>query len=76
MHFLTSLIIFSGFVFVVGLGLVKVIWDLSEMSVHAPPNVLAAPFGGAGGAEEGHANITSHMETHRGIQNESLDVQS
>jgi hypothetical protein len=27
-----------GFVFVLCLGLVKVIWDLSETSVHAPPH--------------------------------------
>jgi hypothetical protein len=33
MHFLTWLIIFSGFVFVLCVGVVQVIWDLSEMSI-------------------------------------------
>jgi hypothetical protein len=37
MHFLTSLIIVAGFVFVICLGLVKLIWDLSQMSVHEAP---------------------------------------
>jgi hypothetical protein len=45
MHLLTSLIIISGFVFVFCLGLVKVIWDLSEMSAHVPPEMLAMPCG-------------------------------
>jgi hypothetical protein len=35
MHFLASLIIFLGFVLVICLGLVQVIWDLSETSVHS-----------------------------------------
>jgi hypothetical protein len=39
MHLLTSLIIFSGFVFVFCFGLIKVIWDLSEMSVHVSPHI-------------------------------------
>jgi hypothetical protein len=41
MHFLTSLIIFSGFVFVFCLGLVQVLWDLSDISVHASPQMPA-----------------------------------
>jgi len=41
--FLTALIIITGFVFVICLGLIKVIWDLSEMSIHVPPEV---PSGG------------------------------
>jgi hypothetical protein len=63
MHFLTSLIIFSGFVFLFCLGLIKVIWDLSEMSVHESPHMLATPHSGAGGAEEGHANATAAYES-------------
>jgi hypothetical protein len=39
MHFITSLIIFCGFAFVVCLGLFNVISDLSEMSVHESPHV-------------------------------------
>jgi|HubBroStandDraft_1064217.scaffolds.fasta_scaffold429277_2 hypothetical protein len=40
MHFLTSLIIVVGFVFVVCLGLVKMIWDLSQLSFHESPVML------------------------------------
>jgi hypothetical protein len=46
MHFLTSLIIFTGFVFVICLGLVQVIWELSKMSAHASPRMLSTPHGG------------------------------
>jgi|HubBroStandDraft_1064217.scaffolds.fasta_scaffold116302_1 hypothetical protein len=35
MHFLIALITIIAFVFVFCLGLVKVVWDLSEMSVGA-----------------------------------------
>jgi hypothetical protein len=41
MHFLTSLIIFSGFVFVICLGLVQVVCDLSRMSGHTSPHMLS-----------------------------------
>jgi hypothetical protein len=40
MHFLASLIIICCFVFVLFFGLVQVISDLSEMSVHTPPEIL------------------------------------
>jgi hypothetical protein len=63
MHFLTSLIIFFGFVFVVCLSLVNVIWDLSAMSVHVAPHMLATPHNGANGAEEGHPNATAAYES-------------
>jgi hypothetical protein len=63
MNCLTSLFIFSGFVFVFCLGLVNVIWDLAEMSVHASPHMLAAPHSGASGAEDGHANATPAYES-------------
>jgi hypothetical protein len=49
MHVLTSLIIFFGFVLVIWLGLVQVIWDLSETSTHASPHVLATPPNGTNG---------------------------
>jgi len=54
MHFLTSLIIFFGFVLVICLGLVQVIWDLSETSTHASPHVLATPPNGTNGPQDGH----------------------
>ena len=47
MHFLTWLTIFSGFVLVLCLGVVQVIWDLSEMSVQ----------------EEGSANAPAAYES-------------
>ena len=43
MHVLTSLLIFVGFVLVICLGVVQVIWDLSETSTHASPQMLAMP---------------------------------
>jgi hypothetical protein len=39
MHVWTSLIIFVGFVLVICLGLIQVIWDLSETSTHASPQM-------------------------------------
>jgi len=63
MHLLTSLIIILGLVFVFCLGLVKVIWDLSEMSAHVPPEMLAMPCGRVLEAEQGHANATEIYET-------------
>ena len=39
MHFLTSLIILGGFVFVICLGLLKLTRDLSEMSFHEAPEL-------------------------------------
>jgi hypothetical protein len=63
MHFLTSLIIFSGFVLVICLGLVQVIWDLSETSTHASPHIPATPHGGPSQAEEGHAIVTAAYES-------------
>ncbi len=49
MHVLTSLIIFLGFVLVIFLGLIQVIWDLSETSTHASPHMLATPLNGTSG---------------------------
>jgi hypothetical protein len=63
MDFLTSLIIVAGFVFVVCLGVVKVIWDLSEMSVHAPPEMLPMPCGEFLEDEQGHANVDELYES-------------
>jgi hypothetical protein len=56
MHILTSLIIFLGFVLVICLGLVQVIWDLSEMSAHASPHVLATPPSRTSCPKDGHPN--------------------
>jgi hypothetical protein len=56
MHFLTSLIIFSGFMFVLCFGLLKVIWDLSQLSVHSAPDVPATSCQGLGAAGAPRAN--------------------
>jgi hypothetical protein len=53
MHILTSLIIFLGFVLIICVGLVQVIWDLSEMSTHASPQMLAPPPNGTVGPRNG-----------------------
>ena len=43
MRFLTSLIMVFGFAFGVCLSLVKMIWDLSQVSVHESPAILETP---------------------------------
>jgi hypothetical protein len=43
MHFLTSLVIVFGFVFVVCLGLVKLALELWQVSVHDSPAILETP---------------------------------
>ena len=62
MHFLTSLMILSGFASVFCLGLVKVIWDLSEMSVHKSPQMLSTQCGRSSGTEEEHSNANAEYE--------------
>ena len=52
MQFVTSLIIFSGFVFVICLGLVRVVWDLSRVSVYDSPHMMAC--------EEANGNESSN----------------
>ena len=39
MHFLASLIMVVGVVFAVCLSLVKLTWDLTQVSIHEPPEV-------------------------------------
>jgi hypothetical protein len=63
MDCLTSLIIIDGFVFVVCLGVVKVICDLSKMSVHAPPEMLPTPCGKFLEAKQGHAKAAELYES-------------
>jgi hypothetical protein len=43
MHLLTSLIIVIGFAFVLCLGLVKMIRDLSQLSSHESPAIRETP---------------------------------
>jgi hypothetical protein len=43
MHFLTSLFLVGGCVFVVCLGLVTLAWELSQVSVHESPAILETP---------------------------------
>lgn len=61
MHFVTLLMIFSGCAFVFCLGLVRVIWDLSEMSVHVSPHMPSTQCRSAG-AEEEHSNAIVEYE--------------
>jgi hypothetical protein len=55
MPILTSLVIFLGFALILCVGLVQVIWDLSEMSTHASPQMLAPLPNGTGGPQYGEA---------------------
>ena len=48
MHFLSSLIMVAGFVSVVCLSLVKLTWDLSQVSAHESPAIPETPGKPAG----------------------------
>jgi hypothetical protein len=63
MHVLTSLIIIFGFAIVFGLALIKVMSDLSRISVHAPPDMLAMQGGRNLEPEPEHANTAKFFET-------------
>ena len=43
MDFLTSLIVVFGFALVICLGVVKITWDLSQLSVHDSPAIPETP---------------------------------
>jgi hypothetical protein len=62
MHFLTSLIIVVGLAFVVCLGLVKTIWDLSQLSFHEAPVIREMP-GRLAAAEDAHAKAAESHES-------------
>jgi hypothetical protein len=63
MHFLTSVIIIFSFAVVLGLALVKLIGDLSKMSVHAPPDIQTMPCVTVLEFEPEHANATELYES-------------
>jgi hypothetical protein len=48
MYFLTSLIMVAGFLFVVCLSLVKLTWELLQVSIHESPAILETPCQPAG----------------------------
>jgi hypothetical protein len=62
MHFLTSLIMVAGFVFAVCLSLVKLIWDLWQVSIHESPVFLETPSNPAD-AEEYESSPTELSRT-------------
>jgi hypothetical protein len=71
MHLLTSLIIVAGFVLAICLCLVKVAWDLSQVSVHESPAIPDTPGkpasaeGPSAMATEPHASRPAELnETH------------
>ena len=59
MHFLISLIVVAGVVFVVCLGLVKLSWEFSQASVHQSPAFLET-HSDPGSAEEPARAIESN----------------
>jgi hypothetical protein len=59
----TLLVILCGCAFVFCLGLVRVIWDLSEMSVHVSPHMSSTQCRSVGGAEEEHSNTIAKYES-------------
>jgi hypothetical protein len=63
MHLVALLIVLSGLVIVIYVGLVKVIRDLSEMSIHVSPQLPPMPLGPTGRIEEAHANKIARYES-------------
>lgn len=61
MHFLTSLITVAGFVFVACLSLLKLAWELSQVSVHESPEIPETRSRPAS-AEEPRAKATESYE--------------
>ena len=57
MHFLTSLITLVGLAFIVYVGLLEVIWELSQLSFHESPVIREVP--GELAAAEGMKEIES-----------------
>jgi hypothetical protein len=58
---------FFGFILVICLGLIQVIWDLSEMSAHALPHVLATPPSGTSEPKDGHPDANESLSV-RGLK--------
>jgi hypothetical protein len=69
MYFLTSLIIFVGFAFVVYVGLIKVIWELSQLSFHESPVDREAP------SELAAAEYAKEVESYESNPTEWIDTQ-
>jgi hypothetical protein len=68
MHCLTCLIMLIGFAFVVCVGLVQVIWELSRLSFHESPVIREAP-GDLAAAEEARA-----IESYKSSPTELIDT--
>jgi hypothetical protein len=62
MHFLISLIMVAGCVFLVCLSLVKLAWDLWKASVHESPAILETPSNPASTGEP-RAKATESYES-------------
>jgi len=56
MRFAIALILLSGYAVILCWGLVQVIWSLSQMSFHAPPEIGPMPDGTLTEVELEHAN--------------------
>ena len=69
MYFLTFLIIFVGFAFVVYVGLIKVIWELSQLSFHESPVDREAP------SELAAAEYAKEVESYESNPTEWIDTQ-
>jgi hypothetical protein len=69
MYFLTSLIIFVGFAFVVYVGLIKIIWELSQLSFHESPVDREAP------SELAAAEYAKEVESYESNPTEWIDTQ-
>jgi hypothetical protein len=64
MHFFISLLIIFGFAFVICAGLLKMVWDLSQIGVHESPAILEST-GNPASVEERPAKATGSCESNR-----------
>ena len=65
MTFFIGLILLVGFLIMLGVGLVSVIFDLSKMSCHATPDTLFIPHERSLDDEERGMNVPARSAPHR-----------
>ncbi len=67
MHFLTCLIMLIGFIFVVCVGLVQVVGELSRLSFHESPVIREAP-------DDAAADEAKAIESYKSSPTELIDI--
>jgi hypothetical protein len=70
MHFFISLLIIFGFAFVICTGLVKMVWDLSQIGVHESPAIQEVADNSAC-AKDQYARAAGSCESNRSELNDA-----